>query len=117
MKKQIIHEKPPYYAYFEHAYGNWYMLWMTHTKPKTERGHDWHVHATFEKHDATKPNLDSEWYEKPYGTSNWDFDSFEKALEYFYKERYLLRLQHGYELVIANIPEDWPQKKEDLQCQ
>lgn len=41
---------------------------MTYTKPKTERGHDWHVHATFEKHDATKPNLDSKWYEKPYGT-------------------------------------------------
>ena len=117
MKKRITHNKPPYYAYFEHADGSWYMLWMTHTKPKTERGHDWHVHATFEKHDATKPNLDSEWYEKPYGTSNWDFDSFEKALEYFYKERYLLRLQHGYELVIANTPEDWPQKKEDLQCQ
>ena len=57
MKKQINHDKPPYYAYFEHADGSWYMLWMTHTKPKTERGHDWHVHATFEKHDVTKPNI------------------------------------------------------------
>ncbi len=108
-QKQIIHDQPPYYAYFEHSDGSWYMLWMTQTEPKTKRGHTWHVHATFEKHQATSPNLDSKWYEKPYGASNWDFDAFEEARDFFYQKRYLPRLEHGYELVVANIPEDWTQ--------
>lgn len=83
------------------------MLWMTSTKPRTSRGHRWHVHSSFDKHGAALPNLDSRWYEQPYGMSNWDFDSFDSAVKYFYEERFLLRLEHGYELVAANIPGDW----------
>jgi hypothetical protein len=83
------------------------MLWMTRTQPKTQRGHQWHVHASFDKYRTSLPNLQSRWYEKPYGISDWDFGSFEEAADYFYKERFLLRLKHGYELIVANIPESW----------
>jgi hypothetical protein len=107
MKKKIVHEEPPYYAYFQHDDGSWYMLWMTQTDPKTERGHEWHVHASYDKYGSTSPNLESKWYERPYGTANWDFDSLESAIDHFYKERFLLRLKHGYELIMANIPEEW----------
>lgn len=107
LERKIIHEGPPYYAYFEHTDGSWYMLWMTRTDPKTLRGHEWHVHASFDKYGSTMPKLESGWYEKPYGTSNWDFDSLEDAIDYFYKERFLLRLKHGYKLIIASIPRDW----------
>ena len=107
MERRIIHETPPYYAYFEHPDGSWYMLWMTRTRPKTLRGHEWHVHASFDKHGTTLPNLESEWYKKPYGMSNWDFASLDEAVEHFHEERFLLRLKHGYELLVANIPEDW----------
>jgi hypothetical protein len=109
-ERKIIHDKPPYYAYFEQPDGSWYMLWMTSSQPKTQRGHNWHVHASFDKYKTSLPNLESGWYEKPYGMSNWNFDSFEKALEYFYEERFLLRLKHGYKLLVANIPEDWTPK-------
>jgi hypothetical protein len=105
---QIRHSNPPYYAYFERADGSWYMLWMTHAQPKTRRGHPWHVHATYDKHGATKPNLSSPWFEQPYGMRNWAFDTLEEAVEHFYHERYLLRLARGYKLVVGNIPEDWP---------
>ncbi|HSE83618.1 MAG TPA: hypothetical protein VLB01_03630 [Thermodesulfobacteriota bacterium] len=104
----IKFDGPPYYAYFEHPDGSWYMVWMTHTDPKTEHGHPWHVHATYDKFGAVRPNLEIRWYEQPYGTKNWDFDTLEEAVSYFYHERYLLRLKHGYRLVIANIPKEWP---------
>ena len=112
MDKKIVHEEPPYYAYFEHSDGSWYMLWMTQTKPKTERGHGWHVHASFDKYRTSLPNLESRWYEKPYGMSNWDFGSLNDAADYFYNKRYLLRLKHGYEVIRANIPEDWLPKSQ-----
>jgi len=104
----ITHSGPPYYAYFEHTDGSWYMLWMTYTEPKTEHGHPWHVHTTYDKLGAVKPNLEARWYEQPYGMKNWDFDTLEEAVFYFYHKRYLLRLRHGYRLVIGNIPEEWP---------
>ena len=83
------------------------MLWMTRTQPKTVRGHKWHVHASFDKYRTALPNLESKWYEKPYGMWNWDSDSLENSVKRFYEDRFLLRLKHGYELVTANIPEDW----------
>ena len=83
------------------------MLWMTRTKPRTSRGHRWHVHASFDKYRTSLPNLESKWYERPYGMRDWDFDSVDDAAKHFYEERFLLRLKHGYELVIANIPGDW----------
>lgn len=104
----IRHDDPPYYAYFERDDGSWYMLWMTHTQPKTRRGHPWHVHATYDKHGATRPNLSSRWYDQLYGTRNWNFESFDEALDYFFRCRYLLRLRRGYKLVAGNIPSDWP---------
>jgi hypothetical protein len=39
--------------------------------------------------------------------ANWDFDSLDEAIDYFHKDRFLLRLEHGYELIAANIPKDW----------
>jgi hypothetical protein len=111
MGKKIVHEDPPYYAYFEHSDGSWYMLWMTRSRPKTTRGHEWHVHASFDKHRTSMPNLESNWHEKPYGMSNWDFGSLEEAIDYFYNKRFLLRLKHGYDLIAANIPEDWLPEK------
>ena len=107
MKKQIAHGDPPYYAYFEHQDGSWYMLWMTRTQPKTSHGHRWHVHASYDKHRTSLPNLESKWHEKPYGMRNWDFSSLDDAAKHFHEERFLLRLKHGYQLVVANIPEDW----------
>ena len=107
MRKKIAHEEPPYYAYFEHPDGSWYMLWITRTQPKTSRGHKWHVHASFDKYKTALPNLESEWHKKPYGMSNWDFDSLDNAVKYFHEDRFLLRLKHGYELMIASIPKDW----------
>jgi hypothetical protein len=41
----ITHGNPPYHAYLEHTDGSWYMVWMTETFPKTERGHRFHVHS------------------------------------------------------------------------
>ena len=113
MEKKIVHGDPPYYAYFEHSDGSWYMLWMTETLPKTSRGHSWHVHAVFDKHGTSLPNLDSKWYEKPYGTRNWDFDSLDDAAKHFYEERFLLRLKHGYKLMAANIPRHWLPEEQD----
>lgn len=109
-EKKILHGEPLYYAFFEHPDGSWYMLWMTSSEPKTQRGHRWHVHASYDKYGTSSPNLDSEWHKKPYGMSNWDFESLEEATEYFHEERFCLRLEHGYELIIANIPEDWMPK-------
>lgn len=109
----LVHGDPPYYAYFEHPDGSWYMLWMTHTIPKTARGHPWHVHATYDKHGATRPDLNSPWHEQPYGMRNWDFDTLADAIDYFYKQRYLLRIKHGYYLKAGKIPRDWPVEPEN----
>lgn len=103
----IKHGPPPYYAYFEHPDGSWYMVWMTETSPKTARGHRFHVHAMYNKFNTVRPNLESRWYEQPYGMRNWDFNDFEEAVSEFYKKRFIPRLRHGYRLVMGNIPSGW----------
>lgn len=107
-RESITRGEPPYYAYFEHPDGSWYMLWMTETEPKTRRGHPWHVHATFDKLGATRPALENPWFEAAYGAHNWDFDEEAEAVEYFLEERYLPRLRHGYKLITGHIHPDWP---------
>jgi GH35 family endo-1,4-beta-xylanase len=103
----IRHGEPPYYAYFEHPDGSWYMVWMTETYPKTERGHRFHVHSNYDKLGVVRPNLEIKWYEQSYGMKNWDFDTFEDAVAHFYHERFLPRMEHGYRLVMGNIPPEW----------
>ncbi len=94
----------PVYALFLHPDGSWYRLWMTHTTPKTERGHAWHLHATFDKSGTIAPVAESAWYEQPYGMKNWDFDDEAETYEAF-RERANERLEHGYELKEGVIPE------------
>src|SRR5437870_3869785 len=67
------------HAFFRHPDGSWYRLWMTHSEPKTPRGHPWHVHANYDKSGSMAPVAGVEWYEQPYGIANWDFDSEEDA--------------------------------------
>src|SRR5438045_8017143 len=81
----------PYYAHFEHPDGSWYLLWVTHTQPQTERGHPWHVHASFDKHGGIQPVISAEgWNMGAYGMHNWDFDDEAAAVSAF-SERMQLR--------------------------
>ena len=48
-------EPPAYFAHFSHKDGSWYRLWITHTRPKTERGHPWHLHASYDKSGTIGP--------------------------------------------------------------
>lgn len=84
-----------YYAYFEHPDGKWYMLWITHTKPKTQRGHAWHVHRTYDPWGTSFPNLDAKWWTRPCGQSNDDFNDHFQAVAKF-KEIYKERIDKGY---------------------
>lgn len=103
----VRHGEPPYYAYFEHPDGSWYMVWMTETYPKTERGHRFHVHSNYDKLGVVRPNLEIKWYEQSYGMKNWDFHTLEDAVAHFYHERFLPRMEHEYRLVMGNIPSEW----------
>ena len=94
----------PVYALFKHPDGSWYRLWITHTAPKTERGHPWHLHATYDKTGTLAPVADTSWHEQPYGMANWDFDAEEDARAAF-RDRAKERLAHGYELREGAIPE------------
>ena len=94
----------PVYAHFQHPDGSWYRLWMTHTRPKTRRGHPWHVHASYDKTGSTAPVGGSRWYEQLYGMANWDFDTREKAIAAF-REHAGERFEHGYELREGAVPE------------
>ncbi len=95
----------PYYAHFEHPDGSWYLLWVTHTQPRTSRGRPWHVHASFDKHGGIQPVVESEaWNMGPYGMHNWDFDDEASALIEF-EERFRMRLEHGYRVVRSRLPE------------
>lgn len=96
-------ELEPHYAHFRHLDGSWYRLWITHTRPKTARGHPWHLHATYDKSGTLAPVAGTRWYEQPYGMQNWDYDSENEVLEAF-KSRAAERLQHGYELREGTIP-------------
>jgi hypothetical protein len=92
------------YAHFEHDDGSWYLLWVTHTQPRSARGHPWHVHVSFDKYGGTQPVASSSgWSMGPYGMHNWDFDSEAAALEDF-DRRYQARIDHGYRVVRAQLP-------------
>ena len=93
----------PRYAYFEHPNGSWYRLWITHTFPKTARGHPWHVHATYDKTGTMAPISDTRWYEQPYGIANWDFTNETDAVKAF-RVHADERLAHGYALCEGTIP-------------
>ena len=58
-------------------------LWITTGEPKTERGHRWHLHATFDKSGTVAPIAGTRWYELPYGMADWDFDAEADALAAF----------------------------------
>jgi hypothetical protein len=104
MSEQTNYETP-YYAHFEHDDGSWYLLWVTHSQPKTERGHPWHVHASFDKHGGLQPVPGAEgWNMGPYGMHNWDFDGEDQALKEF-DQRLHARLDRGYRVVRAQLPE------------
>lgn len=90
-------------AHFDHPDGSWYRLWITHSEPKTERGHRWHLHATYDKSGTLTPVVDSRWYEQPYGMANWDFDTQEEAVAAF-QQRIEERIAHGYKLRADDHP-------------
>ena len=92
------------FAFFRHPDGSWYRLWMTHTEPKTARGHSWHVHASYDKTGASAPVAGMPWYEQPYGMANWDFETEEEARAEF-RRRAEDRREHGYELLEGTVPE------------
>lgn len=94
----------PVFAHFRHADGSWYRLWITHSTPRTERGHSWHVHAAYDKTGTIAPIAGTRWYDEAYGMSNWDFDGEEAAVAEFEK-RARERLEHGYELREGALPE------------
>jgi hypothetical protein len=93
----------PIYAFFRHPEGSWYRLWITHTAPKTARGHPWHVHANYDKSGTTAPVAGVAWYTQPYGMANWPFDTRADALAEFHR-RSADRLDNGYELREGAIP-------------
>jgi hypothetical protein len=106
MSEQTDYETP-YYAHFEHPDGSWYLLWVTRTHPRSERGHPWHVHASFDKHGGLQPAIGAEgWNMGPYGMHNWDFDGEDDALKEF-GDRMRARFEHGYQIMRARLPEKY----------
>jgi hypothetical protein len=97
-------QESPVYALFRHPDGSWYRLWMTHTEPKTLRGHPWHLHASYDKTGTVAPIAGTLWYAQPYGMANWDFDTEDEARTAFL-ERAAERIAHGYELREGAIPD------------
>lgn len=96
---------PPYYAYLEHPDGRWYATWMTHTQPRTERGHLWHVHAEYSTEARMRFQRAADWHTAAYGTRNWDFDTLEEAADFFVAQRLTPRLAAGYRVVAGRLPE------------
>lgn len=92
------------YAHFQHPDGSWYRLWITRTVPKTERGHAWHLHASYDKSGTLAPIAGTRWFETLYGMANWDFDAETEAVAAF-RERAHERLEHGYEVREGGVPE------------
>ncbi|MER3447055.1 MAG: hypothetical protein C4291_09520 [Candidatus Dadabacteria bacterium] len=80
---------------------------MTEIYPKTERGHRFHAHSNYDKLGVVKPNLEIKCYGQSYGMKNWDFHMLDDAVAHFYHKRFLPRIEHGYRLVIGNIPYQW----------
>jgi hypothetical protein len=91
------------HAQFGHPDGSWYRLWVTHTAPKTARGHAWHLHATYDKSGTVAPVSGTRWWAQPYGMANWDFENEADATAAF-GERADERLQHGYALTEGALP-------------
>jgi hypothetical protein len=94
-----------YFAHFTHPQGDWYRLWITRSQPKTERGHPWHLHASYDKSGTMAPVAGTLWYQQPYGMSNWDFDTEAETLAAF-RARAQERFEHGYELREGALPEE-----------
>jgi hypothetical protein len=97
-------DESPGFAFFRHADGSWYRLWITRSEPKTGRGHPWHLHASYDKSGTVAPVAGTRWHELPYGNANWSFDTLGETLESF-RKRARERLDHDYELVEGAIPE------------
>ncbi|MBB6097887.1 hypothetical protein HNR42_001310 [Deinobacterium chartae] len=95
------------YAHFQHPSGDWYRLWITRTRPKTARGHAWHLHASYDKTGTLAPVAGTRWFELPYGMANWDFDTEQQVLEAF-AARSRERLAHGYEVREGALLEEQP---------
>ncbi len=94
----------PAFAFFRHPDGSWYRLWISHTAPKTERGHPWHLHASYDKSGTVAPVAGTRWFEQPYGMANWDFaDEAEVVAEF--RKKASERTERGYELVEGKVPE------------
>lgn len=91
------------YAFFRHADGSWYRLWLTRTTPRTKQGHPWHLHASYDKTGTVSPVAGTPWYEQPYGMHNWDYYRQEDALAAFISRAHE-RLAHGYTLMEGSIP-------------
>lgn len=115
MINQITTGAPPYHAYFEHSDGSWYMVWMTRTFPKTARGHPWHVHMRWSKWGGRKPRRDWPWWERLWGKANRDFHDPNEAVNEFYFNRYLPRLEHGYRLIEGHLAPGWAMKTAHVQ--
>ena len=96
--------KAPVYAHFAHPDGSWYRLWITHSLPKTERGHPWHLHASYDKSGTLAPIAGTRWFDLVYGMANWDYDTVEDVLAAF-RNRASERRTHGYELREGAVPE------------
>lgn len=107
MNNQITTGAPPYHAYFEHPDGSWYMVWMTRTFPKTSRGHPWHVHIRWNKWGGPKPKRDWPWWERLWGKVNRDFHDPNEAVNEFFYNRYLPRIEHGYKLIEGHLSPGW----------
>jgi len=99
----MSHDLP--HASFHHPSGAWYRLWITRTEPKTERGHAWHLHASFDRTGTIAPVAGTNWYELPYGMKNWDYDSRDEAHAAFLT-RARERLRHGYAVREGSVPGD-----------
>jgi hypothetical protein len=94
--------EPRYHAAFQHPDGRWYRLWMTRTEPKTGRGHPWHVHSNYDLGGTSMPAEGVDWVDQPYGIKNWDFYSYDEALEAFL-EHFQRRIDHGYTVALTNM--------------
>ena len=93
----------PVYAFFRNPEGSWHRAWITHTESKTARGHEWHVHLSYDKAGTTAPVAGIAWFEQPYGMANWDFDTRSGAIAEF-RRRADDRIGHAYELREGVIP-------------
>lgn len=91
------------FAFFRHPDGRWYRIWMTRTQPRTQRGHPWHVHVSYDQGGSLAPVAGPQWHEAAYGMANWDFDDLEAALV-AYRRRARDRAARGYSLVEGCVP-------------